>query len=171
MYRRILAPLDGSPFAEVALTQIHQLGGPETEVLFLRVLEPVPADVPAMAFVPSPTGGGTTIAVSSVTLRTEPIGVVSELADRRRHEAQKYLEEKAEALRSIDGTQRILVLEDQDPASAIAGVARDEAADLIVMSTHARSGAARWFLGSVAEKVLHSTSIPVLLVRPGKPPD
>jgi nucleotide-binding universal stress UspA family protein len=37
--------------------------------------------------------------------------------------------------------------------------------DLIVMSTHGRSGIGRWVYGSVADKVLRSSSLPVLLVR------
>jgi nucleotide-binding universal stress UspA family protein len=169
MYHRILVPLDGSPLAEVALAQLPHLAGPETEVLLLRVVEPASADLPAIAFVPSPPGSGATIAVPPVTLRTERSGVPSEIADRPRREAQKYLEERAEALRGFVAKRRTLVLEDADPAAVIAAQARDEAADLIVMSTHGRSGAVRWILGSVAEKVLHSTHLPLLLVRPGPP--
>ena len=169
MYHRILVPLDGSPLAEVALAQLPHLVGPETAVLLLRVVEPAPADLPAIAFVPSPPGSGTTIAVSPVTLRPERSRVPSEIADRRRREAQKYLEERAEALHGFVAKRRTLVIADVDPAAAIAAEAQDEGADLIVMSTHGRSGAVRWILGSVAAKVLHSTSIPLLLVRPGQP--
>jgi nucleotide-binding universal stress UspA family protein len=43
--------------------------------------------------------------------------------------------------------------------------------DLIAMTTHGRSGIDRWSFGSVADKVLHATSIPVLLVRPSKDRD
>jgi len=37
--------------------------------------------------------------------------------------------------------------------------------DLIVMATHGRSGLSRWFMGSVADKVIHGANQPVLLVR------
>ena len=41
--------------------------------------------------------------------------------------------------------------------------------DLIVMASHGRSGANRWAYGSVADKVLRSTCVPVLLVKaPGR---
>jgi nucleotide-binding universal stress UspA family protein len=38
--------------------------------------------------------------------------------------------------------------------------------DLIAMATHGRTGLARWALGSVTERVLHATALPVLIVRP-----
>jgi nucleotide-binding universal stress UspA family protein len=42
-------------------------------------------------------------------------------------------------------------------------------ADLIVMSTHGRSGMERWLLGSVAERVMRGAKAPVLLIRPDQP--
>jgi nucleotide-binding universal stress UspA family protein len=53
------------------------------------------------------------------------------------------------------------------PAEAIAEAAQYRAADLIVMSSHGRSGLERLMLGSVAETVLRTTDKPVFLVRPG----
>jgi nucleotide-binding universal stress UspA family protein len=48
---------------------------------------------------------------------------------------------------------------------SIVEAARYRNADLIVMSTHARSGFARLVMGSVAESVMRSTTTPILLVR------
>jgi nucleotide-binding universal stress UspA family protein len=50
-------------------------------------------------------------------------------------------------------------------AAVIIGEAEDRGADLIVMATHGRSGLGRWALGSVADKVLHGTSTPLLVIR------
>jgi nucleotide-binding universal stress UspA family protein len=50
-------------------------------------------------------------------------------------------------------------------AAAIVGFARDDASDLIVMSTHGRTGFRRLVLGSVAEAVVREAPCPVLLVR------
>lgn len=47
----------------------------------------------------------------------------------------------------------------------ILDTARDEHADLIVMSTHGRSGLGRVLLGSVAEGVVHQASVPVMLIK------
>jgi universal stress protein A len=50
-------------------------------------------------------------------------------------------------------------------AAAIVGAAAVQKADLIVMSTHGRSGIGRLILGSVAESVLRGTTTPILLLR------
>lgn len=51
------------------------------------------------------------------------------------------------------------------PAEAIATVARDSGADLVVMGTHGRSGLGHLFLGSVAERTIRSAPCPVLTLR------
>ncbi|KPV51722.1 hypothetical protein SE17_19590, partial [Kouleothrix aurantiaca] len=51
------------------------------------------------------------------------------------------------------------------PGEAIVDEAIDLCADLVVMATHGASGLRRWALGSVADKVLHSITVPLLLVR------
>ena len=56
------------------------------------------------------------------------------------------------------------------PAEAIVEAARFRKADLIVMSSHGRSGVGRLVLGSVAESVLRATAVPILLIRPGDAP-
>ena len=56
------------------------------------------------------------------------------------------------------------------PAEAIVEAARYRAADLIVMSSHGRSGLGRLVLGSVAESVLRATRTPILLIRAGAAP-
>jgi nucleotide-binding universal stress UspA family protein len=56
------------------------------------------------------------------------------------------------------------------PAQAIVEAAQFRKADLIVMSSHGRSGLGRLVLGSVAETVLRSTAVPILLIRPGAAP-
>jgi len=51
------------------------------------------------------------------------------------------------------------------PAEAIVDEAAREGVDLIVMATHGASGLRRWAVGSVADKVLHATSTPLVLVH------
>jgi nucleotide-binding universal stress UspA family protein len=78
---------------------------------------------------------------------------------------EKYLKKIETRLtdKGIDVTVRIIA---GDPAVKIVDQARHEKADLIAMSTHGRSGIARWVLGSVADKILHESKIPLWLVRP-----
>ncbi len=54
---------------------------------------------------------------------------------------------------------------DLDPAQAILNTAKETKADLIVMGTHGFTGFKHWMLGSVAEKVLHLSDVPVFIVR------
>ena len=56
------------------------------------------------------------------------------------------------------------------PAAAIVEAANVQKADLIVMSTHGRSGLGRLILGSVAESVLRGTTTPILIVRADSAP-
>jgi nucleotide-binding universal stress UspA family protein len=51
------------------------------------------------------------------------------------------------------------------PAEAIIDEAERQQSDVIVMATHGYSGIKRWSLGSVADKVLHATDTPLVLVR------
>jgi nucleotide-binding universal stress UspA family protein len=54
-------------------------------------------------------------------------------------------------------------------ASVILAVAREQQADLIVMCSHGRTGFKRWALGSVAQKIVRQSPLPVLLLRQGSP--
>ena len=71
---------------------------------------------------------------------------------------QKQLEDKGVKVRS-----EVLM---GKPAEEIVDYVSKNPFNLIVMSTHGRSGLIRWAFGSVADKILHATSNPILLVRP-----
>jgi nucleotide-binding universal stress UspA family protein len=51
------------------------------------------------------------------------------------------------------------------PSRDIVAFAREEDCDLIVMGTHGRAGVDRWILGSVAERVVRKSTVPVLTVH------
>lgn len=55
-----------------------------------------------------------------------------------------------------------------DPAHQIIKSAAKDKVDLVAMSTHGRTGIARWVIGSVADRVLHGARMPMWLVRPPK---
>ena len=56
-------------------------------------------------------------------------------------------------------------------ADSLADYAVNTDVDLIVIASHGRSGVSRWVMGSVAEKMVRSSSVPVLMVRaPGCEP-
>ncbi len=72
----------------------------------------------------------------------------------------------AHRLRSRLLRVRTQVLNEPHPGVAIIDTARRIHADMIAMQTHGRSGLARLLMGSVADKVLHGATVPLLLQRP-----
>jgi nucleotide-binding universal stress UspA family protein len=80
-------------------------------------------------------------------------------------EAQQYLDRVAAGLRA-EGLQVQTEVFFGPPAMTILDYAREHAVDLIALETHGRSGAARLFLGSVADKIVRGAGEPILLRRP-----
>ena len=50
-------------------------------------------------------------------------------------------------------------------ADSLADYADKSGFDLILIATHGRSGVSRWVWGSVADRILHAATIPILMVR------
>lgn len=92
----------------------------------------------------------------------EQITAIEKQRRAARKEAQRYLERFAEPLAGRAVTP---VVSDTTPAEAILDASRGH--DLIVMGTHGRRGPARWWAGSVAERVVREADVPVLVVRGG----
>ena len=137
--RRILIPLDGSKTAEAAIPEAVQMarGGPYT-LLLLRV------------------------AHARVLPGADVVGDWVEAV----REAENYL---ASVRRDLE-KERVGPIEtcvwQGLAAPAIIDMAQVHKADLIVMTSHGRSGIARLILGSVAEAVIRGSRLPILLVRP-----
>ncbi|MBI4246605.1 MAG: universal stress protein [Candidatus Rokubacteria bacterium] len=142
--QRILVPLDGSALAEAALPKAIELlsDAPGAALVLLRAAEAVRLP-----------GGDPTAAQVAVV-----------------QEAQSYLDALAAKLRE-QGVARVQTsVWYGRPAPAIVEAAEIGHVDLIVMSTHGRSGLGRLILGSVAESVLRGTRTPILLLRAGYAP-
>ena len=87
--------------------------------------------------------------------------------------AQEYLTSLAVrldegGLANLDITAKTAVDSDPDVAEAIIKQAQSEAVDLIAMATHGRGGMEHFVLGSITERVLHHSKLPLLIVRPPK---
>jgi nucleotide-binding universal stress UspA family protein len=140
MFKRILVPLDGSPLAEQALPLAATLAGRLNGdiVLFSALAE-------------DDHFGDSESAREAVAIG--------------RAAAADYLARQKSVLTSggIDVETR---LSSGRPHSQIASACKQERIDLVVMTTHGRSGVARLTLGSVADKVLRTSSAPVILVHP-----
>jgi nucleotide-binding universal stress UspA family protein len=83
--------------------------------------------------------------------------------EHERDEAQKATEELAKRFGAEGLNVRAIVKVSTDVADAIGEVAAEENVDLIAISTHGRSGFRRLVLGSVAEKIIRHSKVPVLV--------
>jgi nucleotide-binding universal stress UspA family protein len=145
MVRTILVPLDGSSLAEEALVPGMVLGKlMGASFTLLRVLPPV-------------TYSGMDITGQAV------LAGAPHLLEALRMEAQLYLERVAARLRTAGVAVQTRVILEAQPAAAILEEVRDGGHDLIALETHGRAGLERFFLGSVADKVVRGAAIPVLV--------
>lgn len=142
MYRKILVPLDGSKVAEGVLPHAKALAYSEGAELILLTV----GANPAVDFIFSDPG----LAQSAVLEQEE--------------RSRKYINEIESQLEAA-GFKTSTVLRAGSVAEVILGVADELHVDVIAMSTHGRTGPARWLLGSIAERVVHNSKVPVLLIR------
>jgi nucleotide-binding universal stress UspA family protein len=144
MYRKILVPLDGSERAEMILPHVEDIARQfKSEVLLLRVIEPMPA----------------TIGLDGAVPPIDPW-----IVDRDYKDSRSYLEKIQARLRKTGIVSRILLRWGQVVPS-IVDLAEQEKVDLVAMASHGRSGLARFYYGSVAAGVLHRIERPLLIVR------
>ena len=174
MYKKIIVPLDGSEMAECVLPHVESIAkssGTE-EVILITVTERVASLVPkndqgklpanseefqpAVAFADRPYSGrhfeiDHTLKIPLVTGKILKQG-------------QSYLAKVADQL-AKKGVKIGITILMGEAAEQIVDFAGSEKADLIIMASHGRSGFSRWTVGSVAEKVFHGSSVPILLVK------
>jgi nucleotide-binding universal stress UspA family protein len=145
--RRILLPLDGSALARQALPLATELAtGANAELILLDAIAPAIE---------------TQIGVRPLGRPIPQYEVVLELLRRR---ARRDLGALADQLRGR-GLQVKTAVMDGHAAEVIVDEAARRGVDVIVMATHGYSGLKRWALGSVADKVLHTATMPLVLVR------
>jgi len=137
MFDTIVIPLDGSETSKAILPQIRKL-------LFHKDAE--------------------LVLVRAVSMPGGMEGQTLDLMESMRARAAEELHAITHELTS-KGARARSVVRTGEPADVILDVASEEGATLIAMSTHGRSGLGRWALGSVAEKVLRASPVPVLALR------
>lgn len=156
MYNKILVPIDGSKTAECTFGHVQEIasGCQAKEIILLMVLA----------------------AISPPFLEVESQYQIEALVKQQEQEEKAYREKAENYLVGAVGylkTQGVtaqFVMIKPDPMQSTADVILDYAVknniDLIIMSTHGRSGISRWALGSVADRVVRSSTTPVLIVSP-----
>jgi nucleotide-binding universal stress UspA family protein len=164
LYEKILVPLDGSKLAECALPYAEALaqGCRTGEVVLVSVTERVKGYRELEDLSRQPIGDP----MGERWELSKPLGerLIREATGKKEKQAQRYLGRIAKAMgaKGINVSTEVLLWK---PAEAIVGYAKQSGCDLIVMASHGRSGPSRWAYGSVTDKVLRSSCIPVLMVR------
>ncbi|MEQ9406355.1 MAG: universal stress protein [Fuerstiella sp.] len=142
LLNQIMVATDFSERSLLAIAYAVELARPfHAEVVGCHVMEPAHALLPAMAGGPE----------SSVDVR-----------------ASQAREETESLLRKAGANRYRVLIEKGNPTREIIRVARNERIDLIVVSTHGRSGLAHMLLGSNAENIVRLAPCPVLVVRDGE---
>jgi nucleotide-binding universal stress UspA family protein len=162
MHRTILVPLDGSSFSERALSVATALARATGGKLVL-----------VRAASASVLPGAHSSDLQDRQIQKEDLFISADAGGAGRGEAQiRAIEEAERYLQGIAGglaEQGFQAKVAVPYAAAAEGILTEiavQAADLVIMCTHGQSGLGRWIYGSVAEKVLAHSTVPVLLVRP-----
>ncbi|WP_276257709.1 universal stress protein [Haloglomus litoreum] len=142
MSEHVLVPFDGSPLSERALERVCTRH-PDDDVTVLCVIDPIDAVYEAEA---------------------KGLGAAESWVERATAEAEARLE-RAEALAADHGVAVTTAVEHGKPASEILDYVGAHAVDHVVMGSHGRKGASRLLLGSVAERVMRGSPVPVTVVR------
>lgn len=138
--KKLLVPLDGSPFAEQVLPQVTDLAKKlALEVILLQVY-----DTLARGYL--------------------PYGM-DQMTEKIRNEIKTYLEEKVHQLKG-EGVPKVSYRSlEGNAAGEIIDIAHATPDNLVAMCTHGRSGVSRWVLGSVTDRVVRHSGDPVLIIR------
>ena len=146
MYKNIMVPLDGSVLAECVLPHVEAFvkSCHVSNVGFVRLVEP-PATFYSGDYPISPD-----------------LLITSEAA--RNAAAKEYLDQIVTRLKHEKAILQSEVLIGR-VADSLSDFIEANNFDLILMATHGRSGVKRWVMGSIADKILRFSNIPVLMVR------
>lgn len=155
-FKHILLPLDGTPLAEQIVptaAEVARVMG--ASCTLLRVTH---TEVPETLA----TASRGVIVTQRVRMMVEELET---LQKKQCQDAEHYLEGVAEGIRPLGVHVLTSVVLDEPPAPAILNAA-EKGMDLVALETHGYSGLKRLWLGSVADKVIRGSSVPVLVQRP-----
>jgi nucleotide-binding universal stress UspA family protein len=147
MFRKILAPLDGSPLAEKSLPYVEALARQFDAEVILGWVVPIPT--PAATSYSPELHGMTALFDTSTELER----------------ANRYLKEIAAEFEQRGIRTSIRVVEGVSIAGAIVDIAAKQKVDLIVKTSYARLGLSRWLHGNIAAEVLKRAPCPLFLVK------
>ena len=145
MYKKIMVPLDGSELAECVLPNVEAFikGFNTSDVIFVRVVRPERRE-----------SGEDFIGIElSRKMELEAISV-----------AEHYLNKIIEQLKNGGAALHSEVIVGRVTETLVDYSMKNDI-DLIIIATHGYSGITRWVRGSVADRILRSADVPILMVR------
>ena len=154
MFGQILVPLDGSELAEAVLPYVEELSKKFGSHLVVLQTISSAGQIAAMT-----QGGGLEAGVVAYP------DSITQIQDAERKAANDYLT-KVTARLTTAGLAVSAVVAEGNPADNILDESKKDRVELIAISTHGRSGLGRALFGSVADKVIRDSGIPVLVIRP-----
>ena len=148
MFKKIMVPLDGSELAECVIPYVENFidQGQVESIVFVRVIKPIITAASfdeSMSYIPEDW---------------------SKLELEKKSFAESYLEKIVSRLKQDRVKFKTEVLVGRIANSLLEYIKANDF-DLILIATHGRSGLSRWVRGSVADKILSASHIPVLMVR------
>ncbi len=144
MFQRILVPLDGSARAEQALPLAARLARVTGGVVILLRVD--------------------TTQVNMVWYSGQAAQMMQETLEAEHTRAVEYLTHLLSS-EVLDGVAASMLTVEGEAAHGILVAAKEQQADLIVISSHGHTGFKRWMVGSVAQKVARHSPVPVLILR------
>ena len=176
MYNKVVVPLDGSKLAETALPHLEAIarGCSIPEILLVSVTERIKGrirqdlafDEPGKGYERTmhiATGGQTGLIFTTPSSRIQEIPLA---LGKMAKTAYDYLCKIAKQLDERGFRNQINVLSGK-PAEEIVRFVDEQGADLIIMASQGKGGLNRWNISNIADKVIKTAKVPVMLVRPG----
>jgi len=165
MYEKILYPTDGSPGANAALDHAQSLAATySSEVHVLYAIDTTHDGFGMVGERRGDDGPG----MSGEHHELDNTGMVGGHFDPdEQHESFKQYgkEVVTETEQQFEGIETVTAVESGDPHETILKYADTYDIDLIVMGTHGRTGVDKYLLGSVTEKIVRTSDVPVVTVR------
>ena len=148
MYKRIMVPLDGSDLAECVLPHLETIikGCESPEVIVVQAVEPI------------------SIPYGREASQLTSLEQVKAFETHQKVEAEKYLKEIIARLGKTGVNAKADIIYGK-AGEALSDYATKNNVDLVIIATHGRSGISRWVWGSVADRLIRSVCVPVLMVR------
>ena len=147
-FRNILVPLDGSGLAEKAIAPAMEIA---TAMSQQKDME-TPVHITLLR------------AVSPMAMLAADPYLYDEMMRMNVDEAMAYLNAVASTMTNLPAVVTKETI-NGSPADAIVQYAEEKGIDLIIMSSHGRTGSSRWVYGSVAEKVMHHATCATAIIR------